>query len=224
MFNNQGTEAKYNITVPLDGTAGVKGELDGLPVYAETSIRVEIFDVGPTNVTYIQGRLRNSPNWHEIATVTGESNAVYDVSTYDFVRYVILVADGVGTIVSAGFFFSYSSGGSSVTAWGDITGTLSNQTDLQSALDLKESLSNKATDLTSPDNTKYPTTLAVDTAISSISQLMYYTAGRNTAAPTTTIPTTTYLSFGMVLTTGAATVYPILVDYIGLENTTALTR
>ena len=33
-----------------------------------------------------------------------------------------------------------------VTAWGDITGTLSNQTDLQDALNLNEDLSNKSTD------------------------------------------------------------------------------
>jgi len=35
----------------------------------------------------------------------------------------------------------------------------------QTALNLKENLSNKSTDLTSPDNTKYPTTLAVSTGI-----------------------------------------------------------
>lgn len=53
--------------------------------------------------------------------------------------------------------------------WGDIGGTLSDQTDLQSELDGKqndlgytpEDVANKATDLTSPDNTKYPTTEAV---------------------------------------------------------------
>lgn len=57
--------------------------------------------------------------------------------------------------------------------WGDIGGTLSDQFDLQDALDDKqavlgftpENVANKATDLTSPDNTKYPTTQAVVDAI-----------------------------------------------------------
>ena len=108
-------------------------------------------------------------------------------------------------------------------AWGNVTGTLSNQTDLQTALNGKsntghghgindisglqtaldgkattasvttvstdlaslttvvagkqntlgftpENISNKATNLTSPDNTKYPTTLAVSNAISGITK------------------------------------------------------
>ena len=39
-----------------------------------------------------------------------------------------------------------------------------------------ENVSNKATDLTSPDNTKYPTTLAVSNAIPSINKIMAYIA------------------------------------------------
>lgn len=69
-----------------------------------------------------------------------------------------------------------SGSGGGPSEWGLITGTLSDQTDLQSALDAKqddlgftpENVANKATDLTSPDNTKYPTTLAVSTAIGAI--------------------------------------------------------
>ena len=41
-------------------------------------------------------------------------------------------------------------------------------TGLQTALDSKESTANKATSLTSPDNTKYPTTLAVATALAGV--------------------------------------------------------
>ena len=58
------------------------------------------------------------------------------------------------------------SGGGGDATWGSITGTLSSQTDLNNALGAKEDTTNKATDLTSPDNTKYPTTLAVSTALS----------------------------------------------------------
>jgi hypothetical protein len=54
---------------------------------------------------------------------------------------------------------------SAIISWGDIGGTLSAQTDLQSALTARELLANKATDLSSNDNTHYPTTAAVQTAI-----------------------------------------------------------
>lgn len=57
--------------------------------------------------------------------------------------------------------------GSGGGTWGSITGTLSSQTDLNSSLTAKELLTNKATNLASPDNTKYPTTLAVSTALAS---------------------------------------------------------
>lgn len=60
--------------------------------------------------------------------------------------------------------------------WGTITGTLSNQSDLATALAGKqdalgytaESTSNKATNLNSPNDTKYPTVQAVVTAIAAI--------------------------------------------------------
>lgn len=122
MFNNSGTEAKHNITLPLNGSSGIKGSVDGSECYAETQVRVEIFGVGSTNVTYIQGRIRNSVNWYEIATITGGSNAVYDISTYDFIRYIVLVADGVGTLVSSGFFFNTASSAASSAGEGLLIG------------------------------------------------------------------------------------------------------
>lgn len=50
---------------------------------------------------------------------------------------------------------------SSVGVWGAITGTLSNQTDLQTALNNRELLANKATSFGTLNNTLYPTTQAV---------------------------------------------------------------
>jgi hypothetical protein len=137
VLNNQGVEAKYNITLELDGLTGVKGDVNGTVCQIETQIRIEVSDVGPANVLFVQGRMRNSPNWYEIATITGPDNSVHDVSTYDYVRYVILVADGVGFIYGSGFIFG-SPGGSSVTAWGSIIGFLSNQADLVAALFAKQ--------------------------------------------------------------------------------------
>jgi len=60
-----------------------------------------------------------------------------------------------------------SGGGTGGTTWGSITGLLSDQVDLQAALDAKEDEANKATDLSSNDNTHYPTTAAVKTALDS---------------------------------------------------------
>lgn len=57
-------------------------------------------------------------------------------------------------------------GGSSSSSWGSITGNIASQIDLQNSLNAKENISNKANDLNSPNNTKYPTTLAVATGLS----------------------------------------------------------
>jgi len=65
----------------------------------------------------------------------------------------ILVTDSSSNLISSGISSSYISGLSS---------------NIQTQLNGKELLSNKATDLTSPDNTKYPTTLAVSNAIAAI--------------------------------------------------------
>jgi hypothetical protein len=59
-------------------------------------------------------------------------------------------------------------GGGGGGTWGSITGTLSSQTDLNTALNNRELIANKATNLSSPDNTKYPTTLAVSNALSGL--------------------------------------------------------
>jgi hypothetical protein len=64
-------------------------------------------------------------------------------------------------------------------AWGTITGTLSSQTDLQNALNLKENSANKVTDFTTVDNTKYPTTQAVSTELAKKRDI--YISGQNTA-------------------------------------------
>jgi hypothetical protein len=56
-----------------------------------------------------------------------------------------------------------------------------------------ENVANKATDLTSPDNTKYPTTLAVSTAIaSSLSPLGYYGAFQDNTSQTAASINTAY--------------------------------
>lgn len=106
MINSSGTESKYGLLINLDGTTGIKDLPEGRSCFAETQMRVEIVGVGLTNVTFIQGRIHNSTSWDEIATITGQFNGVMDISTYDYIRYIILVADGIGEIISSGFFLS----------------------------------------------------------------------------------------------------------------------
>lgn len=137
MLNNQGTESKYATIVSLDGVAGIKGDVNGLPCYAETQIRVEVNGVGGSNVIAVEARLRNSSVWTSIKTITGAISDTADISTYDFVRYNVTTANGAGSISASGFFFKLNSGGGGSSVWGGITGTLSNQTDLQTALNAK---------------------------------------------------------------------------------------
>lgn len=98
--------------------------------------------------------------------------------------------------------------------WGGITGTLSSQTDLQNALNLKqnslgytpENVTNKATNLTSPNNTKYPTTLAVSDALNLKQNSLGYTAENSankatnfTSPDNTKYPTTLAVSDALAL-------------------------
>lgn len=59
--------------------------------------------------------------------------------------------------------------GASAVSWGSIIGTLSDQTDLQNALNTKEDTSNKVLNFVSPNNTTYPTTQAVQDLVSGLS-------------------------------------------------------
>jgi len=110
MLNNQGSESKYNVTIPLDGVAGIKNG-SGLSCHAETQLRIEIVGVNPSNTIDIEGRIRNSPNWYVITTATGAITGTVDISTYDFIRYNVTTPDGSGVIYASGFIFNISSGG-----------------------------------------------------------------------------------------------------------------
>lgn len=68
---------------------------------------------------------------------------------------------------------------------------ISSVTDLQTTLDSKEVLSNKATNFTSPNDTKYPTTLAVATYVASISAGEEYLGQWNAITNTPTLVSST---------------------------------
>lgn len=166
------------------------------------------------------------------ATVNINGLGAIEIRKWNGTAWVALTGSEINTTTiyrlsytSVGPYFQLHQDGGSGGAWGSITGTLSNQTDLQSALDakqatlvsgtnirtvegntllasgnvditksdvglsnvdntsdankpvstaqqtaldLKENTANKATDLTSPSNTTFPTTLAVANSLASL--------------------------------------------------------
>jgi hypothetical protein len=74
---------------------------------------------------------------------------------------VLYTTDGAGNVIPI-------SGDSGGVEWGDITGTLSDQTDLQSALDLKDNASNKDNGALSTSSTSYPTSGAAKAYVDSL--------------------------------------------------------
>jgi hypothetical protein len=106
LLNNTATEAKYNATIVLDGTTGIKGGSSGLSCFAETVLRFEVTGVGVTNAIDVQVKLRNSSNWYIIATITGAVTGTLDVSTYDFIRYNVVTANGTGSLYASGYILN----------------------------------------------------------------------------------------------------------------------
>lgn len=111
MLNNRGTEAKYNVSIVLDGATGIKGGDAGLSCFAETKLRFEVINVGGTSAIDVEGRLRNSPNWYIIATIPGAITGTLDISTYDYIRYRVTTASGNGLLVASGYIFNQGAGG-----------------------------------------------------------------------------------------------------------------
>lgn len=112
-LNNTASEAKYNVSLNIDGSLGVlvNASSESIPCHVETQLRIEVTGVGPTNEIQVYGRIRNSELWHYIATVTGAVTGLADISTYDFIRYFHTVADGAGKLSASGFIFSSGGGG-----------------------------------------------------------------------------------------------------------------
>ena len=125
MINNKGAEAKYNISMVLDGTTGQKNGLNGQSCHVETVLRFEVTGVGVTNTIDVEVRLRNSPNWYVIATIPGAVSGTLDISTYDFIRFNVTTADGAGTMYASGYVLNNpgsGGGGGSATAANQVTG------------------------------------------------------------------------------------------------------
>jgi len=106
LLNNRGVEAKYNVTFTLNGSTGIVDGYDGTSCAVETILRFEVVDVGPGNIIDVQARIRSSKNWYSIATITGAVTGTLDVSTYDFIRYVVTTASGTGYISASGYILN----------------------------------------------------------------------------------------------------------------------
>ena len=159
-FNLQSADLVYNYTIGdenvlLDGQFTSNNRLDATPLFAGiTTLYV--------SKTTVFGRLIDD----YIQTVSDETYSfmIYDFGDYNrFGFYTIVSAvsldaetftlvvtfnSGNGSLqdgLSHGLKVYPSTGGNSGAIWGDITGTLSAQTDLQSALNLKASLAGNNT-------------------------------------------------------------------------------
>lgn len=75
--------------------------------------------------------------------------------------YKFKIGDGTTAWNSLPYAHLAPSSAAAAAAWGTITGTLSAQTDLQTALDAKEATANKATSFTTVNDTLFPTVEAV---------------------------------------------------------------
>ena len=102
MINNEGTGAKHGTIISPNGTTGVKGTSE-YEIFAETRLRVETTGFGGTNILSIEARIRNSDNWNALSTLGSNTAKTIDISVYDYLRYNITTADGLGQIVSSGF-------------------------------------------------------------------------------------------------------------------------
>lgn len=102
MINSAGTESKYGLKLTIPNSTGIVGSSDGESVFAETKVRLEILNVGPTFTMDVEGQVKNSPNWYPITTITGAITGTLDISTYDRIRYNVTNADGTGILLAYG--------------------------------------------------------------------------------------------------------------------------
>ena len=106
MINSAGTESKYGLKLTIPNSTGIVGSSDGESVFAETKVRLEILNVGPTFTMDVEGQVKNSPNWYPITTITGAITGTLDISTYDRIRYNVTNADGSGVLLASGFILN----------------------------------------------------------------------------------------------------------------------
>lgn len=143
--------AKFNIALNFTATGVITGSgaadsigTAAVPfnVRAENQLRLAVENVGAGNAVQVQGRIAKQTAYTTLATITGPSaGTTVDISLVDEIYFncsTYSASGGTPRLVGAGFFKQAASGGGGGGTWGSITGTLSDQTDLQSALDGKQ--------------------------------------------------------------------------------------
>lgn len=179
-------------TMPFQFCASNANTSDGINA---TSVIKSVFNIesranGGQGIEFVSGSNNNIISSSLIANNTSDGIKLTATNDNNTIANSILEANGGygvnitasscdETILSANQFISNSSGDYNDSGtgtiiiqnplnsvdWGDIGGTLSDQTDLQDELDDKENLSNKATDFSTINDTLYPTVEAVNEAI-----------------------------------------------------------
>lgn len=131
-----------NTNYGIDRRVESTGSLGIGNVKDETKIRFVITNADASNEVEIYGRITEQSTWILLDTLTGSLNIDVDVFTYDQIEVIVTNFDSLTDhFIIVGQSFTQESGGSGGGTWGSITGLLSDQTDLQDALDLKADLS-----------------------------------------------------------------------------------
>lgn len=128
---------KYYFTKEFTGT-GVVGSSSGSDVILSKQIRVVVENVGGGNTVVVSGKLKGQASFVTLATITGATTGTtVDTSLVDLILFnctVYSASGGTPKLLASGFFKSPDV----AATWGLIGGTLSNQTDLQTALNGKQ--------------------------------------------------------------------------------------
>lgn len=151
---------KYNLVKRVTSTE----DLGIAYIRDEAKIRFIIENADSGNNVRVEGRLIGQTDFVVLANISGSDNEVVDVSTYEEIKVSITAYDSLSNYVDvfASSFDNVTTSATGAATWGMISGSLSNQSDLQSALDDKEDLVNKATDFSTINDDLYPSVEAVE--------------------------------------------------------------
>lgn len=132
-------ELKYNLVHRATST----GIISEAYIRDEAKIRFVIENAGAGNSIKVEGRLVGQSDWVSLLDITGSDNQVIDVSTYEEIRVSVISYDSLGNYIDVigSSFDNVTTSATGSATWGMIGGTLSDQSDLQAALDAKVNLS-----------------------------------------------------------------------------------
>lgn len=115
MSDKQLIRQKFRANITASGSTGIQGGTE-YPVHGEAQVRVQTSGFGATNVVEIQVKIFDG-DWYTLDSVTGNADSgALDVSAWDFVRFNVTTANGIGTIVASGFFSKAQSAGGGASA------------------------------------------------------------------------------------------------------------